>query len=597
MKPGRRGRPGRRTCSGSAGTGGVLLLLGGVAACGGDERAEGPRLADLPPFCQQVLPAVDAFMAEHGSPDGDAAARRGRAGTVVVGGAAPPATGMHPITAVDHIGAQHLKHVLLMPLVRRSADLEPEPWLARSWAFEADGTELVFHLRDDVAWHDGTPTTAHDVAFTWSRVTDPSWGYPNPERWAHYVPGEDGVEVVDDHTVRFRLRPHAEPLDPWFELPIAPRHLLADVPSDAFPSHPYGSRCPVGNGPFRFVSAGVDGGWTFAANPAFPEELGGPPAVNRYVYRVVPERSTLLAELLTGGIDVYVQPHPDQFDRIQADAGVRLLTFPFRDYTMIAWNGRRPTLADPRVRQALTLALDRDEIVAAMLGGRGTVAHTGVPEGHWTRVAARARDDASLPPVEARLPHDPGRARALLDEAGWRVREDGGIRRNGEGSPLEITILVNQGNRERAEVAEIVQSRLRAVGVAVEVRVLETATLGARITNPEARDFDGVVLGFLADFRVDDAVLFHSRSADRPLGLAGLADPEIDRLLEAIPLAVDPDEGLALWRAYEIRIAELQPFTWLYFGERGAGIAERVQDVEMDARGEWAGIQRWRIVD
>src|SRR5690606_5639777 len=112
--------------------------------------------------------------------------------------------------------------------------------------------------------------------------------------------GPDGIEVIDDFTVRFHLEPHADFLDPFRPVAILPEHLLGDVPHQQLRQHPYGTQCPVGNGPFVFAEHRPQERWVFEANPAFPEPLGGRPFVDRYVYRVIPEQTTLLTELLTG---------------------------------------------------------------------------------------------------------------------------------------------------------------------------------------------------------------------------------------------------------------------------------------------------------
>lgn len=552
----------------------VLALL--VVGCG--DRS--PDYSALPEFCREVLPRVDAFLGRFEAPSGE-----GVGGTVVAGGGGELAGGMQPLLTLEYGASQHQAFVNLMTLLRLDEAFEPEPYLARSWEVNEDGTELTFHLRDDVYWHDGELTTAHDVEFTYLRATDPAGGYPNQGHWTYYVRGAEGVEVVDSFTVRIRLEPHADALDPWRAMAIAPRHLLEDVPAGELAAHPYGSRCPVGNGPFRFVEHVQGERWTFARNPAFPDGLGGPPALDRYVYRIIPELTTLLSELLTGAIHVFTQPHPDQFPAIRERDELDVLTFPSRDYVFVAWNSRHPILADARVRRALTLATNRHELVDVILGSHGVVANSGLPPVHW------AYDPAS---AEA-LRYDPAQAARLLAEAGWVDRNGDGIRENGSGDPLAFTLKYNQGNRQRAEVAGIMQSQLRQVGADVELQVVEWATLAGQVTDPARRDFDGVVLGFTADFRVDDTSLLHSSARDQPLGFAGMDDPELDRIIEALPRALHRDEALSLWRAYEERLRELQPFTYIYFAERAVGVHGAVGGIRMDARGEWVSIRDWHL--
>lgn len=556
-----------------------ILLM---AACG--DAGDAPP--DLPsdPFCQEVLPRVQAWAASqaeaHPVPDDP---RYG--GTAVVGSIAELRNGMNTFSAADFDAVQHQGYVNLMTLIRYDEALRPEPWLAESWEVAEDGGSVTFHLRDDVFWHDGEPTTARDVAFTYLRVTDPATGFPNAAFWDAYVRGEEGVEVLDDYTVRIRMRPHPEFLNPWRTVAIMPAHLLEEVPPEELGQHPYGTVCPVGNGPFVFSRHVPQDRWVFDANPGFPEALGGRPFLDRYTFRVIPEQATLLSELLTGGVDVYIAPSPDQAERIQGDPELELRSFPFRNSVFVAWNTRRPLLSDARVRRALTLATDRTAIVEGVLQGYGTVANSLVPPFHWAHDPAGA--DA--------LGYDPAAAGRLLDQAGWTDRDGDGIREDADGAPLSLSIKVNTGSRQRGSVAEIMQAQLREVGVEVQVEVVEWNTLLEQITTPDVRDFDGVVMAWVTEFRIDDTDLFRSDRADQPFAFAGIQSPELDRILRALRETMDREAALPLWREYQEVLREEQPYTFLYFPDRLDGVNRRIQGAVMDARGDLVNLPEWWI--
>ena len=549
-----------------------------VAAC---EPGDQVRTYDgLPSFCQDVLPQVDSFAAEvREDPPGDA-----YGGTVVAGGVGELAQGMNALATADYASHQHQAFLHLMPLVELDEDLELQPRLARDWELSEDGTELTVELRDDVLWHDGEPTTAEDVAFTFVRATTPETAFPNAAYFRHYVPGEDGVEILDDWTLRFQMEPHAEPLDPWRLLPILPEHLLGDVPPEELEQHPYGLECPVGNGPFRFVERQDGSHWTFRANPSFPEALGGRPYLDEYVFRPIPEESTLLTELMNGDVDVFISPNTDQAGTIEDQDHLDLEHFDARDYVFVGWNTRRPGLDDPQVRRAITKATDRASIVEAVVGGFGSVANSGVPPFHHAHMEELADS----------LQHDPDRARELLSEAGWEDTGDG-VRQDAEGRELSLEILYNEGNEPRRQIAEIMQDQLGQVGIDVQPRSMEWATLAGQVLDPGEREFDGFVMAWVPEFWIDETQLLHSSAAEQPYGWAGLADPEVDELLDALVTAEDRQEELDLWRDYQYRILALQPYTYIYFRDRLAGVNERVEGVEMDVRGEWVNVTEWRI--
>ena len=561
----------------------ILLVVAGFSL-GCEPRSEDGQFRDWEDFCEATIAMVDSVMASAPSvPQGEVELRYG--GTVVVGGVGELPGGMNAFVTTEGVAAQHQMFVNLMTLIQFDSQLEPQPNLARSWELSEDGTEVRFLLRDDVYWHDGVLTTAEDVAFTYSLVTDPRVGYPNAALWEDYLPGAEGVEVVDSFSVVVRLRrPHDDFLVPWQGLAIMPRHLLGNVPPEELGTHPYGSVCPVGNGPFRFKAHEPGDRWVFEANPFFPEGLGGRPFIDRYIYRVIPEHSTLLAELLTGNVDLYPVVLPHYVDEIQDAEELDLFSFPYRSVLFVAWNSRGPQLADPRVRRAITLATPRKRILEAIRGGRGSLANAGVPPQHFGHVATLGDS----------LSFDPDRARDLLTEAGWVDRDGDGIRENQDGVPLAFTLKFNR-NSERQEVAEVMQAQLREVGIRAQPTVVEWATLVGQITDPTSRDFDGVILSWEVGFRVDETDLFHSGALDGPLAFAGLEDPTLDHLLDTLRVVSEREAAAPLWAEYQLRILELQPFSYLYFPDRLNGLNTRVKGVTMDLRGEWAGIREWWI--
>jgi len=551
------------------------------AGCGGGEPS-GATASASDAFCAEVQPKVAAWVAAMREANPTPSDER-YGGTVVVGTIGEMADGMNALVSTDYTSTQHQQFVNLMTLLDYDENQAPRPYLAKSWDISEDSREITFHLRGDVYWHDGERTDANDVAFTYLRVTDPETAFPNASFWDKYVAGPEGVQVVDDSTVTIRLEPHADFLDPWRTVAIMPEHLLRDVPPAELRQHPFGSVCPVGNGPFVFAQHLPQDRWVFEANPGFPAELGGRPFVDRYVYRIIPEQTTLLTELLTENIDVYIAPRPDQAEQILAEPNLEFRSFTFRTYIFVGWNARKPQLSDARVRRAITMGTNREEIVQATLQGYGRVANTSVPPFHW------AYSDAA----DVGIPYNPEGAKALLEEAGWSDRDGDGIRENADGLRLAISIKYNTGNQQRQDVAEIMQSQLRAVGIEVTPEVVEWGTLLQQINTPELRDFDGVVMGWVTEFKLDDTDLFRSDRIDQPYAWSGTQNPEIDRLLTTLTSTLDREAAIPIWREYQRVLSEEQPYTFFYYPDRLDGINRRLKDVEMDARGEWINIRQW----
>jgi peptide/nickel transport system substrate-binding protein len=230
------------------------------------------------------------------------------------------------------------------------------------------------------------------------------------------------------------------------------------------------------------------------------------------------------------------------------------------------------------------MGTNRQEIVEAILQGYGSVAHTSVPPFHW----------AFDPDIDG-LEHDPEGASALLEQAGWVDRDGDGVRENAAGERLSISVKYNQGNQVRQDIAEIMQAQLAGIGVEIQPQVVEWGTLLQQINTPDLRDFDGVVMGWVTEFRLDDTDLFHSGRIDEPYAWAGTQNPELDRLLDRLAVETDRDVAAPLWDEYQEALIEEQPYTFFYFSERLDGWNRRTRDIVMDQRGEWVNVREWYI--
>lgn len=481
---------------------------------------------------------------------------------------------LNPVVSTDQNANDVMYSLLFTPIVRFDSAYEVTPALAESW--ELGDSTVTFRLRDDLRWHDGEPVTAEDVAFTFDLAKSPGAASPMA---AAYLESVASAEVLGPHRVRFRFtEPHAEPLQDFYWPPV-PEHVLAGVDPSELARHPFG-RAPVGNGPYHLDGWKPGESLEFVRVDSFPEELGGVPEIERVVYRIVPERTTRLRELLSGTIHLDGPVVPSDADRLRASDRVELEAFPWRMFTYVGWNTRDPRFRDPRVRRALTLALDRRELLRAALYGYGEIAASPIPPWH------------PLAPEIDPLPHAPDSARALLEAAGWSDSDGDGVR-DRDGRSLSFDLLTGQANPVHADLAQMIQAQLGRVGVAVEPRLLEWQTV---LQRHRARDFDAVLTNWVLDsFRIDPRALFHSSQVEieGSANRSSYANPVADSLMELGVRLTDRERAREVWTDFARVLQRDQPFTFLFWNEELAGVSRRLEGVHMDARGELRGLPGW----
>jgi peptide/nickel transport system substrate-binding protein len=528
----------------------LVLLAGAVAACA--DRAAPPA-------------ADESETPQYG-------------GTVVIAFASD-LEHLNSLVASDKHTQELNRYALFLPLLSYREDLTYEPALAERWELEGD-TAAVFRLRRDVRWHDGRPTTAGDVLFTFERARDPETGFPNAE----YFTAWSGASAPDSFTVRFSFAPQAEPLAGLPFLPIMPAHLLDSIPAARMRQAAFNKR-PVGNGPFRFVEYRPNERWIFEANQDFPQALGGRPYIDRLVWRPMPDQTAQLTELTTGGVDMVLAPPAQEYTRVAAQPGFRGIVRPGRQYASVMWNGRRPPLNDARVRRALTFAIDRQQIIETLRNGHGTRSVGPIGRFHW------AFDEALEP-----LPFSADSARALLRAAGLDDRNGDGTADMPDGSPFQLELKLPANSQMNRDMAEMIRSNLAAVGVRVTTRPVDYATLIQDLTSP-SRNFQAVIMGWESDFRINLRDLFHSEALSGPYQIASYSNPRVDSLLDRAAVARERSEAKPIYTEIQRILREEQPWSFLYDYPDLVLMRDRVRGVEMDIRGALLNVHRWWVTD
>ncbi|MCS7220208.1 MAG: peptide ABC transporter substrate-binding protein [Anaerolineae bacterium] len=379
------------------------------------------------------------------------------------------------------------------------------PGVVETWTVAADSQTITLTVRSGMTWHDGTPVTAKDVAFTIHAAISLTVNSPYFVQLAHVL----SAQAISDSTVVVHLdEPSCPDLTRLGDLPLIPAHRWG---GDARARATF-ERSPLGSGPLRFGSWGA-GEVVLWANEAY---WRGAPQIAEWRLRVL-SPSQLREAWEAGELDVALLPrelalNPPPGWPIQWEPGL--------EYVGVFLNQKRLRLADTRLRQALALALDRSQLNQLALDGRG------LPLGAPWLPALWAIAPAPTPPAFNRE-----RAAALLDAAGWRDTDGDGWREH-HGEPLLVRVKANGENPVRRDLAMLVAAAYRAVGVPAEVEILPYLSLADALFR---RDFDVAIFGWPINLDPDQSWYWRSDQAQprRGFNLTGWQDAQADALWQA----------------------------------------------------------------
>jgi peptide/nickel transport system substrate-binding protein len=496
--------------------------------------------------------------------------------TLVVGTRAEPKT-LNPIAITASEGHQIAGLVFHKLLEEQDDFISFEPQLASNWSWSADSLAVTFMLRRDARWSDGKPVTADDVRFTWQVHTDTTVAWPSASIKAKIR----DVEVKDPQTVVFHFseRYLYQVMDANDGV-ILPKHLLESIPRAELKTSAFG-RAPVGNGPY-VLSKWESGQYLeLAVNPRYVDAGGGAPRVQRVLFKFVPDAVTLAAQLKAGEIDLLEAVQPGDLAGIkQRRPNAAVYTVPSRRMTFLAWNEKRPPFDDREVRRALTMAIDRGEIIRTVWQGYATECTSPLVPLLWAH-------DASIQPLR----YDVKAARATLEKRGFQDTDRDGFL-DKDGKPLAIEIIVNDV-QSRVDVVTLVQAQLKKAGVKVDVRVMEYNALIDRIL---ATDYDAALVEWKATTKVDLTGLFHTKSM-RPKGFnfVSYSNPEVDRIIDEALTKTSTAAARPLWNQAQRLIYDDQPYTFIAVPKEITAVDDRFCNVTPSAISFFVDLHHWGV--
>lgn len=495
-------------------------------------------------------------------------------GDILVDSSIGDASNLIPMLASDS-ASHEVADFIYNGLVKYDKNYNIVPDLAESWDIEKGGKLIRFHLRKDVTWHDGEKFDAHDVMFTYKTIIDPK----TPTAYAGKYKLVKEARLIDDYTIEFTYdKPLASALISWGALQMLPEHLLKGTDISTSPL----TRAPVGTGPFKFKRWKTGTEITLVTNENY---YGGKPYISGINYRIIPDQNTQFMELKAGNIDI-MGLSPLQYLRQTDKASFQKMYTKYKyladAYTYLGFNLRRAPFNDYRIRQAIAYAIDKQEIIKGVLLGLGQEA-TGPykPGTMWYN------------PGVAKYPYNPEKALSILKQFGYEDHDgDGIVDRNGK--PFTFSIITNQGNPLREKAAQIIQQRLRIVGIQVKIRIIEWTVFLKEYV--DKGNFDALILGWNILQDPDLYNVWHSSNAvEGGLNFVGYKNPEVDELLEKGRHTFDVDERRKCYFRIQEIMAVQQPYVFLYVPYALPVVSARFRGIEPAPAGISYNLEKWYV--
>lgn len=494
--------------------------------------------------------------------------------------------------------------------------LNPHPSLAEKWEIKDDKV-YTFNIRKGVKFHDGHELTAKDVVFTFLTIAHPKYqgvrfgDFTSVKGWkelgdAYKAADQDlkdkkidqqkadelkmaayekfvkegGIQAPDDYTFRVET---AEPFAPLFSrltgYGIMPKHLLekdiANLKNSEY------AKKPVGTGSMKFVEWVKDDHITLQRNPDWKYSITGKPSnIDKMIIKVIPDQQANMVALETGETDL-ANITPEQFDHFKNDVKhTQLYEYMTFSYTFMGYNHKNPMFSDKRVRQAITHAIPRQEIVDKILLGHGTLANSHASPIRWDY-------NPNVPVFE----YSPEKAAKLLDEAGWKLGADG-IREK-DGQKFKFEIATNNGNKLREQSAVIIQQALKKVGIEVTINLMEWNAFLDYVDGDKKQAY---ILGWSLGFDPDAHSIFHSEGGFQIM--TGYSNKEVDDLIMKGRTTTDQNKRKEIYGKMQELLAQDQVYTWLYFSNTIAGLNTRVKGAKNGSpNGLMWNWEDWYIAD
>ncbi|MDA1194821.1 MAG: ABC transporter substrate-binding protein [Planctomycetota bacterium] len=455
-----------------------------------------------------------------------------------------------------------------------------DPQIAESWVIAPDNLSIRFKLRACV-WSDDTPISSDDVRFSWQAASDPDVAWVSSSI-------VDFIRDVEVHSPR-EFTVHYTNAQPYNlmdinDVQIVPKHTFGLVPFGNWRGYAEWSQLATraAGGPWMLDKHDPGQVIVVKANPKYWD--APKPYLDKIEMKIFGQMDSMLLGLRAGEVDVMTGVTPGKAKQVLEAEHLELYTYVTRSYGYLGYNCKRAPFDDKRVRQALTYAINRRNIVEAIFAGYAEEAAPNIIRSMWA-------SKRSLKPY----PYDTEKALALLAEAGWTQNTDGKLVKDGK--PFTFKLQTNSGNVVRKQICEFVLADLATIGIDAEIQLTDFNQMSEQL---KKHNFDAYVAGWYIATKIDPKPTFHSVSVDGRYNYVNFVNEELDQLIDKgrVMNIADPAiraEAQKVWDRFQDILYDEQPYTMIYEPRGLVGVNKRYVNVRVTSLRALDNVHEWWI--
>ena len=485
---------------------------------------------------------------------------------------------INPILSQSDVD-RDLTRLIYSGLFKYNEQLELVPDLAEGYAISEDKLTYTITLKKDVNWHNGNSFLADDVLFTYEAITDPEYNSTLYGSFRGII-----ISRVDDFTITFVL---PEPFAPFLSnltTGILPGHIWSDIAPGNFPLAEYNTK-PIGTGPFIFKELSKDRTGTIKTYTLVKNEFyhDQPAYLDKIIFKFYGDFESAITALSSGSVDGISYIPKKYRATIEKNKDINIHSLQLPQYTALFLNQKNDIFKNEDINKALSLATDKEKILKEALNGQGKIVGAPILEGFL-----------GYHPDIATFDYNPTRAAEVLDEQGWKIPDEGGLRQK-DGAELRFA-LTTVDQAEYLKTADILKENWEAVNIGIELKIMNPNRVDREVIKP--RNYETFLYGEILGSDPDPYPFWHSsQSVNGGLNLSNYFNKEADKLLEEARQLENPDERAQKYIEFQNILIDDMPAIFLYSPSYDYGVTKNIQGIDATRitvpSDRFSGIETW----